>query len=47
MYSKPELTKFGTFREITLHGRYGALDPQVVHGNGDGCTFDPTVRCAS
>jgi hypothetical protein len=43
MYQKPELTRFGTFREITLQGRYGPSDGAVLHG--DGCTYTPT-RCS-
>lgn len=44
MYEKPQLTKFGTFREITLQGRYGPLDGGAVRN--DGCTLDPSARCS-
>lgn len=44
MYQKPALTKFGTFREITLQGRYGPLDGAAVRN--DGCTYDPNSRCS-
>ncbi len=44
MYQTPELTKFGTFREITLQGRYGLTDGAVRHG--DGCTYNPNARCS-
>jgi hypothetical protein len=48
MYKAPELTRFGSFREITLTGRYGPNDGAVVLG--DGCTFTgppPVTRCGS
>ncbi len=44
MYQSPELTKFGTFREITLAGRYGVLDGAARRN--DGCTLDPSGRCS-
>jgi len=44
MYQSPELTKFGTFREITLAGRYGVLDGAARRN--DGCTLDPNGRCS-
>jgi hypothetical protein len=44
MYKTPELTKFGTFREITLQGRFGAVDGAARRG--DGCTFQPGTRCS-
>lgn len=44
MYVKPELTKFGTFREITLQGRYGPVDGAAIRG--DGCTFQQGTRCS-
>jgi hypothetical protein len=45
MYQSPELTKFGTFREITLTGRYGVSDGAAQRG--DGCVFgDPSGRCS-
>jgi hypothetical protein len=44
MYSSPRLTRFGTFREITLQGKYGPNDGAVLRG--DGCTFNPNVRCS-
>ena len=37
MYSTPELTKLGTFREITLQGRFGPLDGAAVRN--DGCYY--------
>jgi hypothetical protein len=45
MYKTPELTQFGTFRDITLSGRFGQPDAAVVRG--DGCTFTRGQRCAS
>jgi hypothetical protein len=44
MYKTPELTKFGTFREITLQGRFGVTDG--ASRRGDGCTFQPGTRCS-
>jgi hypothetical protein len=44
MYKTPELTKFGTFREITLQGRFGVTDGAARRG--DGCTFQPGTRCS-
>jgi hypothetical protein len=45
MYKSPELTKFGTFREITLQGRYGVADGAFTRN--DGCVFgDPSGRCS-
>lgn len=43
MYSSPELTRFGTFREITLQGKYGPEDGAPVRG--DGCRYDGQ-RCS-
>lgn len=44
MYQSPELSKFGTFREITLQGKYGILDGAARRN--DGCTYDPSGRCS-
>lgn len=44
MYQTPELSKFGTFREITLQGKYGVLDGAARRN--DGCTYDPSGRCS-
>jgi hypothetical protein len=44
MYQSPELTKFGTFREITLQGKYGIKDGAARRN--DGCTYDPSGRCS-
>ena len=44
MYQTPELTTFGTFREITLTGRYGITDGAARRA--DGCTRNPNGRCS-
>lgn len=44
MYQKPELTQFGTFRELTKQGKYGVLDGAAVRN--DGCTYDTSGRCS-
>lgn len=44
MYKMPELTKFGTLREITRQGRYGTLDGASTRN--DGCTYDASARCS-
>ena len=44
MYQTPQLTKFGTFRDITLTGRYGPVDGASI--KGDGCTRNPNGRCS-
>lgn len=36
MYTKPELQKFGTVRELTLQGLDEDCDGGVVFGIGDG-----------
>ena len=36
MYAKPELTRFGSLRELTLIGRAGASDGHAVWGAGCG-----------
>mgnify|MGYP007087615426 CR=1 FL=1 len=46
MYTKPEVERFGTFRELTLTGFMGTADNQGhpgVPGSGDGtgCTLLP------
>ena len=44
MYKSPELTKFGTFREVTLQGKYGVVDGAVTRN--DGCYFANQPRCS-
>jgi hypothetical protein len=44
MYQTPQLTMFGTFRDITLSGRYGQLDGPA--GRSDGCSKVPVTRCS-
>jgi hypothetical protein len=44
MYQAPQLTKFGTFRDITLTGKYGPIDGATI--KGDGCTFNSNGRCS-
>jgi hypothetical protein len=36
MYKSPELTKFGTFREVTLAGVTGPLDGFAIRNDGCG-----------
>jgi hypothetical protein len=44
MYVSPKLTKFGTFREITLAGNTGPFD---TVGNRDGCNYATSnIRCS-
>lgn len=38
MYVKPQLVRYGTFRELTLIG-FGADGDGGVFGHLDGCTF--------
>ena len=42
-YQKPQLQRFGTFRELTLVGAAGLGDLSTVHGPNTGCfpTSDP------
>jgi hypothetical protein len=39
MYSKPQLEKYGSFREITQFFRSGAGDPMVGSTDAGGCTI--------
>lgn len=34
MYTKPQLDRFGTFRDLTQAGCQGALDGRIVEGVG-------------
>ncbi|MDQ3556473.1 MAG: lasso RiPP family leader peptide-containing protein [Gemmatimonadota bacterium] len=49
MYEKPELERFGTFRELTQIGSAAGSDISAVFGLGAGCnpnTSDPDFACA-
>ncbi len=41
MYEKPQLSRFGTFRELTQAGCEGAMDGRVVEGIGTSVGSEP------
>jgi hypothetical protein len=49
MYQKPQLERFGGFRELTRYGLIGSMDGGTIQGissPGEGCTNDsPWVVC--
>lgn len=44
-YAKPELERFGTFRELTLAGGGGNCDPSLVLGPETGNPATDLGRC--
>lgn len=44
MYSKPEVTRFGSFRELTLVGTCGASDILSVAGTCQATLVDDNVQ---